>query len=319
MTARHPSNPRKLALSLLRLGFLAVIFYLIFRNISLEEAKLLLTPALGIAFAIGVVLTLCQALTCTLRWSRLAAHVPQLPRVLDSFMIYMEGLFFNQALPSFVGGDAVRVMRWKRRGVGLHDASVSVVRDRLFGAIGASLLALVAAILLLNYRIPKLTLAGVMLLSLSALLAGIGLLAIIQSRRISRLLARFPRVHAQLARISDRKLSRDAILVSTVYSIAGQLICGGIVLVLARSMGIELPAWLLVSIAGIVLLVTMIPISFAGWGIREASFITLLAPLGVSGEKALLLGVMFGLVSLAASFFGGYFIVHRAFFTKSPD
>ena len=317
MTTRHPSNGRKLALSLLRFGFLGAIFYLIFRSISLDEAKLLLTPALGIAFAIGVALTLCQALVCTLRWRRLAEHVPRRPRMLDSFMIYMEGLFFNQALPSFVGGDAVRVLRWKQRGVGLHDASVSVVRDRLFGAIGASLLALVAATLLLNYRIPKLTLAGVMLLSVSALLAGIGLLAVIQSRRISRMSARFPRLHAQLVRISDRKLSRDAILASTVYSIAGQLICGGIVLVLARSMDIELSAWLLVSIAGIVLLVTMIPISFAGWGIREASFITLLGPLGVSGEKAVLLGVMFGLVSLAASCFGGYFIAHRTFFTKS--
>lgn len=300
---------RKGAVLVFRLCLVVGIYYVIFRNVSLPQILPLLTPAFGWALATGVGLNVLQAATCTVRWRLLARPIPERPGFLHSFCAYLEGLFFNQALPSFVGGDAVRIMRWRAFGVGLHGAFVSVLRDRLFGAIGAAVLALLACLLLWQQPIPRLTVLGALGLSLAALLAGTGVLLVIQSRRVTRWLARFSRLHGILHRISDRPLGPGVYSLSTLYSVFGQLLSGLSVLLVARSIGIDLPAALLVLVTGVILVVSMIPISFAGWGVREASFLTLLTPLGASPEPVMLLGISFGLIGLLGALPGGFSVL----------
>jgi hypothetical protein len=303
------SRIRKGILLVARLTLVAVIYYVIFRSVSLRQVLPLLTAAFAWAMAAGVLLNLLQAALCTVRWRLLARTLPLRPGFVSSFATYVEALFFNQALPSFIGGDALRVLRWRSLGVGLHGAFVSVLRDRLFGAIGAALLALFACVLLWWQPIPKLTVLGALALGMAALCGGAGVLLVIQSRRVTRWLARFPRLHGILHRISDEPLGVRVYALSTVYSIVGQLLSGVSVLLVARSIGIELPGLLLVMITGIILVVSMIPISFAGWGVREASFLTLLTPLGESPERAMLLGISLGLISLLGALPGGLSIL----------
>lgn len=303
--ARSRGSSRKWLLLTIKLCLVAGIYYVIFRNVSLSQILPLLTPAFGWALAAGVVLNLLQAATCTVRWRVLARAVPQRPGFNHSLAAYLEGLFFNQALPSFMGGDALRIMRWRAFGVSLHDAFVSVLRDRLFGAIGAALLALVACILLWQRSVPALTVLAAFGVSVAALAAGVGILLVIQSRRITRWLAGFSRLHGILHRISDKPLGAPVYSVSTLYSIFGQLLSGLSVLLVARSIGIELHGALLVLVTGIILVVSMIPISFAGWGVREASFLTLLTPLGAAPEPVMLLGISFGLIGLLGALPGG--------------
>jgi hypothetical protein len=52
-------------------------------------------------------------------------------------------------------------------------------------------------------------------------------------------------------------------------------------------------------------LAAALPISIGGWGLREASFVSLLGVLGVDREAALLLSVEFGLLSMLVSLPGG--------------
>jgi uncharacterized membrane protein YbhN (UPF0104 family) len=72
---------------------------------------------------------------------------------------------------------------------------------------------------------------------------------------------------------------------------------------------IDLSFLMLISVTGIILLVSMIPISLAGWGIREAGFIALLVPMGVNSTSALALGVAFGFSQLLSSLPGGLSIL----------
>jgi glycosyltransferase 2 family protein len=307
--ARPVSAVRKWALLAARLLLVGVIYLVIFRSVSLREILPLLTPAFGWALAAGVVLNLLQAASCTVRWRLLARSIPQRPGFLHSFAAYLEGLFFNQALPSFIGGDALRMLRWRAFGVSIHGAFVAVLRDRLFGAIGAAVLAVFACQLLWEQPIPRLTVLGALGLGLAALGGGAGVLLVIQSRRVTRWLSRFARLHGILHRISDKPLGIKVYGLATVYSIAGQLLSGFSVLLVARSIGIELPATLLVMVTGIILVVSMIPISFAGWGVREASFLTLLTPLGAAPERVMLLGISLGLISLLGALPGGLSIL----------
>ena len=54
-----------------------------------------------------------------------------------------------------------------------------------------------------------------------------------------------------------------------------------------------------------VLLLMTIPISIAGWGVREQAMVSAFALIDISGEGALALSIMFGLVSLFMGLPGG--------------
>jgi hypothetical protein len=66
------------------------------------------------------------------------------------------------------------------------------------------------------------------------------------------------------------------------------------------------------------LLVTVIPFSIGGWGLRESSVIIGFGLIGVGAEQAFALSVMFGVLSMMAALipvlFGSYW-----FFGKTPD
>ena len=62
---------------------------------------------------------------------------------------------------------------------------------------------------------------------------------------------------------------------------------------------------LMVTLLGI--LITVIPISINGWGVREISFISLLGAMNISAEKSVLISVTFGLIFLTSSVIGIFF------------
>lgn len=290
-----------------RIGVVVGFYYLISLKIDVDpdSFRLLLTPQFAVAFAGAVLLNAFQAVVCTYRWMVLARTSSRLPPLLVNVAIYFEGLFFNQALPSFVGGDTLRVLRWRGFGVGTHDAFVSVVRDRMFGAIGAACFALLGCWQLWFLPVEAYKTLGAALLGVAALFAGVGALAVIQSRRITALFTGMPRIHSRLNRISDAPLGAKVYRKATGYSILGQALSGISVLWIASTIGVDLPAMLLVSITGIIVVMSMIPISLAGWGVREAGFVALMVPLGVSSESAVLLGISFGLATLISALLGG--------------
>lgn len=53
------------------------------------------------------------------------------------------------------------------------------------------------------------------------------------------------------------------------------------------------------------LLISYVPISIAGWGVREASFVFAFSLVGVSVEAALLISLGIGIVVLLISLLGG--------------
>ncbi len=296
---------KKSAVFLVRIAVVIVIYALILRRISLHDISPLLTSGFYVALAGAVLLNLAQAVVCTRRWMKLAENTANVPGFLRCYAAYLEGLFFNQALPSFVGGDAVRVMRWRSFGVTTRDAILSVLQDRLLGAIGAAVMAFVACILLMDSPLDRGSLLAASMLAAAAFFGGVGALALVHSTRLTGLLSRFPRIYAILDRHRAPRLNAMLWAWLTANAVFGQVLSGLSVYILASALGIDLPPLLLISIAGIVLVVTMIPISLAGWGVREASFLVLLVPLGIDRERALMLSLGFGLSCLLSALLGG--------------
>ncbi|MCZ7594378.1 MAG: flippase-like domain-containing protein [Hyphomicrobium sp.] len=70
--------------------------------------------------------------------------------------------------------------------------------------------------------------------------------------------------------------------------------------VLVISLVDDVPVWTLAAASGFVMLAASIPISFAGWGMREISAIAVLGAVGVSTQVSLVVAVFMGVISLAA-------------------
>jgi uncharacterized protein (TIRG00374 family) len=305
-----PNSWRRRLMVAVRALVAVVIFGFILRSANLTGIAARLNAATAWAFAAGVLMLLGQLGLCTARWRLLVEPGRSRPGFADSYVAFLEGHFFNQGLPTTVGGDAWRVVRWRAAGVSLRAAAASVLMDRLSGAMGAAILAIIASVVLSRYGMdPHLTL---FILLLGVLVIGGIATFIFMIRRRGLLFRRFTRVQRAIDNLQGSLVLDRRYLVSLAYSVAGHCVCGIAVYVIARSLGIDLSLVLIVSVTASVLLILMIPISLAGWGMREASFIAFLVPLGVNSQDALLIGILFGLMNLVSALPGGLtFLVGR--------
>jgi hypothetical protein len=88
-------------------------------------------------------------------------------------------------------------------------------------------------------------------------------------------------------------------------SVVAQILPGISVFLLAIALGIDISFVLAISVTGAILLISMVPVSLAGWGVREAGFLVILVPLGAPSEETLILGISFGLAGLCGALLGG--------------
>lgn len=294
---------------LARLIVVVGIFTLILKKISFPNHGIFLAPRMLGAMVMATVVGILQAFLCAVRWRIIARAWISPPRLALSFWAYIEGLFCNQAMPSFVGGDALRIMRWKDASVQLLYAAASVFLDRIFGAIGAALLAILACAQLYQLPVARYKVLTAFALCISVLLGAVAVFLLAKIHKRFQLSERFARLHSFADAVRSWAPNRFDLSVIIGLAILGQTLSGLCVYIIAMALGINLSLVMLTSVTGIILLVSMIPISLAGWGIREASFIALLVPMGVNGTSALALGVAFGFSQLLSSLPGGLSIL----------
>ena len=78
-------------------------------------------------------------------------------------------------------------------------------------------------------------------------------------------------------------------------------LAAGAVYAFATGLQLGLSVWDCLALFPAVILVTLIPISFAGWGIREGAKVALFAFAGLTADTTLALSLAFGVALLAAS------------------
>ncbi len=302
---------RTLALFVLRLAVVVGIFVLIARQVDPAAMLAAATPGLALAALVAAAFTVIQTGVNTWRWAWLGRHLPQRPPLAPSFFAYSEGLFVNQVLPSFVGGDALRVARWREWGVLLGDAITSVLADRLYGVLGAACLASVAVALLWTVADARAWLAVIA----ATLAAGVVALVVLGAgamRAAGGWMPRRPRMlRSVVARLARLRITRGDAGLCLSTALVGHTLAGCGALVVARALEIDVPASIIVFGTALVMLLTMVPLTLAGWGVREAGYLVLLAPFGVPPEKAILLGIVIGLQGIIAALIGGVSLLLR--------
>jgi hypothetical protein len=247
-----------------------------------------------------------QVVLVALRWQRIAVPSGAPIAAATALRYNVIAAFFNQTLPSTVGGDAARIWFVARGGAGWRAATYSVVVDRVIGL--AVLVAIVIVCLpwLLDLVRDPLGRASVLMIDGAGVAAIAVFLAVGKARW--RWLARWwiTRHIAGAAAVAFKVLSRrDTAGAVLGLSIVVHLLTIAAVWCAARAVAAPLEFGYALVLVPPVLLVATIPISIAGWGLREGAMMAAFTYAGLDAADGLIVSVLYGAGLFAVGAAGG--------------
>jgi uncharacterized membrane protein YbhN (UPF0104 family) len=220
-----------------------------------------------------------------------------------SLRVHYIGLWFNQVMPTSLGGDVAKVY-YLRGHVGTSRAIRATLLDRISGlAILLITVLALAPVYLLRFPVvamPAIALSAVLVLAMAIapLVAG--------HPALRRLMPRI--AHPAILLASDiGRFRRWQYLVQQLWSSGVVHACGICTYaMLGMALGVQLTLLDYVLLVPLVFLVALLPFSFAGWGLRETGAVGLFGLAAIPAEASLLLSVLFGLLQLISSIPGGF-------------
>jgi uncharacterized membrane protein YbhN (UPF0104 family) len=295
------SRTRGLVSQLLKVGVSGAALWFVGRNIDFPSMRRVLaaTDPTPVATVMGIYLV-GQALTAW-RWRLIASRVGFSRSMGDFLRYYFIGMFFNLFGPSTLGGDVVRSLYLGaaegRRVVAFH----TVFFDRLSGLVMLVFVAVAAIAVFGTFGLPWPIVATA---TVTGLGMGFGwfLLPAIARRVFSRT--------GRINRMVEQELGpfwRDRqLLVRTAGISAGFHVLQILSLILlghALSMHVDWRYYFIFH--PLVTVLSALPLSLAGLGIREAGYVWFLERQGVADDTAFAFGLLWFAVLLVSSMVGG--------------
>ncbi len=259
-----------------------------------------------VPLALALLASLLAACLFAVRWSALNRLLDISLGGIKALRLTWIGLFFNQTLPSTIGGDVVRVWFVYRGGVPMARAVSSIALDRLCAASALLLivtLSLPASNAIISDPTPRWSLP---------ILVGLGIggfaLLYLVGGRWGKLLERWAatRFIVVLAHDFRRLIQAKFRLLSVIAPAAAiHLISVLVVWLIGRSVAVEISLLHCLVFVPPILLVSLIPISVAGWGVREGAMIVAFGFVGVPEASALLVSLIMGVILVVVGAPGG--------------
>ena len=290
-------TPRRRALLRLGLSFvllLALLSWFDGREVLNRLARMDLRWA-----APALLLSVLQILLLAWRWrftaARLGLHMPYRLALREYYL----GVFLNQLLPGGVLGDVSRAWRHARSTARARTAVHAVVLERI---LLQSVMLIVALVSLAALPLPWSEGALWVLALLVLMLASVGLLRTFRNR-----LQWLGSAAAELARDARSAFLPGTTLALQLASALLFVLANLVVFVAAaRSLGSTLPLSTLLPLIAPVLLAMMLPVTVAGWGLREAAAALLWGLSGLSATEGIAIAVTYGLLFLLAALPGAW-------------
>lgn len=250
--------------------------------------------------------------------------------------LYFVGFFFNNFIPSGFGGDAVKVYSLYRQHGHGAEALSSVLMDRLTGLLGSSLVAVAvlagrAVAPWLGLPAPALRLPPALVVTIAVVSLGIplGFLLLRGFDPLAWLAERLPftrrlTAHPALRRLFEtvHRYPWPALWRALLISLPFTAILVAIQWCIARALAVDVPFALFPLFVPIISLLTLLPISFNGLGVREGAYQALFVPAGVASAEAIAMSLAFYVLRLSVGLIGGLLLAARGIRTVrsgSPD
>ena len=241
----------------------------------------------------------------------------------SSFLI---GSFFNNVLPTSIGGDIFRSLDIANKAkVSVGKSASVLVIDRFAGIISAALYAVIALFLgfatigTTSYVIPVAIFFAV------SIILGFLILnpSILRLNKIVRKIKFLSKIREKLVEVYHTFLSfkkyKLALFEALLCSLALQfgVICN--YYLAARSLGINLSLTSFIFIVPVVATIAMLPIAIGGTGLRENALVFFMVALGAQNEKAAMTSLLIFAMILVLGIVGGITYAVRPFILKQSQ
>ena len=306
------SNRRQLIFNLARIVVSVGLLAWVISSAGLGE---LLQAARGAdwrLYALAGGLALLGIVVRALRWQALLRAVGARVPFRRTLYLYFVGAFFNTFLPTGFGGDVVRVLEIGPGATSQQAAGTALV-DRLTGFMVLFALALVALPFAAGLLPPGT--AGLIALVAAGVLAASALL--FEGHILRRLTGWLPR---SLSLAGDAWIGKtytvitacgrrgvaQALLFSLWFNL--QLMVEN--WLVARALGVDVSPWVFFMFVPITTAALLVPISIAGFGVREGLYVALFGQLGVAPAQAVALSLAtYGLDILSGLVGGAIYLI----------
>jgi len=307
--------------ALSKVAITALLFLYIFRKIDFQQFGATLRNArLDILIAAFLILWIGHYI-CIYRWRMLMRPLMPVLSLGNLLGIYCIGLFFNLTFPTVVGGDVVKMYYAGKPSRSFAQSFAATFLDRDAGMLAMLIIACIA-ILLYPVIVPGIPVSLIIWSAFAAFV--IGNVAIF-TPRFHRLLTDFlNRLHLSKVAIKVDMISnafqimgkhRAVLIASLLISFINQLLVISVTWITAVGLRLNIPISYFLVFVPVITLISMIPISLNGMGLREYSFMSLFGAIGIMPASCIAMGVIASIVTILSSLPGG--IVYLFFRNRS--
>lgn len=300
----------------------ALLFYLLFRKVDLPEFAATLKHARYDILVFSFCVLWIGHYMCIFRWRMLMRPLMPVPSLAKLLGIYCIGLFFNLTFPTVVGGDVVKMYYAGKPSRQFAQSFAATFLDRDTGMLAMMLIAVTATIIhpvsLIGIPVP--------LIIWSAFLTFIVANVIIFAPRIHRIFVdflhrlKFNGLAGKVDTISGvfQTIARHqgVLALSLVISLVNQLFVIAVTWITATGLRIRVPFAYFLVFVPVITLISMIPVSLNGMGLREYANVALFTAVGVDRESSIALGLVSSAIIVLSAIPGGVVYI---FFRSRAD
>jgi uncharacterized membrane protein YbhN (UPF0104 family) len=254
---------------------------------------------------LGLLVPLIQTFLLSLRWQTIISRCGSDLPLGQLFRVSMIAQFFNQTLPSSIGGDAMRIWHAARQ-TDWRIATYSVIVDRVVGV--TALAMIVTACLPWTLELVRNPVGRGALLLIGFGCIGGGLVFVgLASDRLHVLQRWAPTRHLAATATVALGILRSRGAFARIFGLS--FLLHGLTAVLAwcaaRSIGAELSLLYALFLVLPVVLIATVPISVGGWGVREGVMVAAFGYAGLPPSDGLIVSLLFGVSYLLIGAMGG--------------
>lgn len=302
-------------LNLLKVAVSLVLIAVILLSVDVNALWGVLRHANPWYVAATLVVSLLGVLVRAVRW-QILVHDQGIPASLRELTgLWFISFLFTNLLPSGIGGDAIKAYELSRSTKQGAQVVSTVLVDRFMGLFALQAIALIA--LIFSWRLIPFP-----IVVFTLIIFGVSLLVawVVSSKPLWSGLARHVPLFARFLAIKSvnglvnslQNYSRSALLRSFAVGLVFNVLLITMNILLGTGLGANVPVPYYMVFVPITSVVLVAPISFAGLGVREGTYVFLFTQVGLAQEVALSLALMVYVIgTVAPGVIGGIIYLSR--------
>ncbi|HEC91972.1 MAG TPA: flippase-like domain-containing protein [Candidatus Atribacteria bacterium] len=293
----------------------AVLILYLLSKISFAELWYIIQFSRLVYLFLAFFLIVIGVFISSFKWKLLLSIKSARASYLELVRFYFIGLFFNSIMPSTIGGDVIRGYELSRKYGGKSEIFSSIFMERFTGIIALISFAIVGFLLETSkFYSPDIILILLLFIGLT-----IGIIIVLYDKKNIKFFGYFylpildmfekfelkNKLERLYDSINDYKNYKSIVLKSLFFSFIFQFFSIISTYIIALALNIDIYIIHFFMFVPIITCISMIPISIAGLGVREMSFVYFFTQVDLTASESFMISITGFLLVVMVSLMGG--------------